>query len=221
MSLLLVALLGGLLALDNVSAGQTMVSRPLPVGFLVGSLLGDPLTGTQVGALLELYLLVVVPAGGGRNPEGSVATAVGVSAAVLAPGLTGLVFGVTGGLIWGWLAGFTQSLMRRSNDLKVPVPGETLISERGIASAQLRGIQIDFVRSFTLVLVGGILARFLVPPLVGAWWLADGWTAGLLVGGGMVSAGILLRALAQKRRNDWALVLISALIGWWMAGGPG
>ncbi len=221
MSLLLIALLGGLLALDNVSVGQTMVSRPLPVGFLVGLLLGDPLTGTQVGALLELYLLVVVPAGGGRNPEGSVATAVGVSAAVLAPGLTGLVFGVTGGLIWGWLAGFTQSVMRRSNDLRVPVPGETPITEAAIAEAQVRGIVVDFLRSFTLVLVGVLLARLLVPLLVDAWWLEDGWTAGLLVGGGMVSAGVMVRALAQKRRNDWALVLASALIGWWIAGGAG
>ena len=221
MSLFLVAFLGALLALDSVSVGQTMLSRPLPTGFLIGTLLGDPFVGAQVGALLELYLLVVVPAGGGRYPEGSVATAVGVSAAVLAPGLTGLVFGVTGGLVWGWVAGFSQSVMRRGTDQWVPIPTDTPVTERSIARAQVRGILVDFVRAFVMVSVGVLLARILVPLLVGAWVLPVGWTVGLLVGGGLVSVGVLLRALTQDRRGDWALVVISALIGWWAAGGAG
>ena len=59
MELALVALLGGVLALDGTSVGQFMLSRPVVAGALTGWMLGDPALGLLIGTLLELYLLLI------------------------------------------------------------------------------------------------------------------------------------------------------------------
>ena len=76
------ALLGGLLALDATSVGQFMISRPLVAGTLAGWWLGDPAVGLEVGAILELFHLAGVPAGGSRVPESGPATVVAAAARV-------------------------------------------------------------------------------------------------------------------------------------------
>ncbi|SVB44140.1 uncharacterized protein METZ01_LOCUS196994, partial [marine metagenome] len=38
-----------------------MVSRPLVVGVLAGLVVGQPVLGATIGAILELYLLVSFP----------------------------------------------------------------------------------------------------------------------------------------------------------------
>ena len=72
------ALLGGVLGLDATAVGQFMVSRPLVAGWIAGWMAGEPAMGITVGAILELFLLVSVPSGGARYPEGSTAAVVGV-----------------------------------------------------------------------------------------------------------------------------------------------
>ena len=101
MELALIALLGGGLALDATSVGQFMLSRPLVAGALTGWMLGDPALGLLIGALLELYLLVSVPSGGARFPEGTTATVVAVATASAssAPGVIPIAIAV--GLLWG------------------------------------------------------------------------------------------------------------------------
>jgi len=51
------------LSLDNAMLGQFMLSQPLVVGGIFGSLLGDPLTGLFVGALIQLIWAGVIPVG--------------------------------------------------------------------------------------------------------------------------------------------------------------
>ena len=81
MELALIALVGGVLALDATSVGQFMLSRPLVAGALTGWMLGDPALGLLIGTVLELYLLVSFPSGGARFPEGTTATVVAVATA--------------------------------------------------------------------------------------------------------------------------------------------
>ena len=71
--------LGGLLALDATSVGQFMISRPLVAGTLTGWWLGDPALGLEIGAILELFHLAGVPAGGSRVPDTGPASVVAVA----------------------------------------------------------------------------------------------------------------------------------------------
>ena len=69
--------------LDRTACGQFMISRPIVAAPLTGWLLGDPLTGLQVGALLELMWLGRLPVGAAIPPDD---TQVAVGAVVLALG---------------------------------------------------------------------------------------------------------------------------------------
>lgn len=87
------SLLGGLLSLDATAVLQVMLSQPLAAGGLAGLVAGDVSTGLAVGAALQLVWIGVVPAGAAPFPDGAVAGAAGVGAAVLLSG-----HGVSGGL---------------------------------------------------------------------------------------------------------------------------
>lgn len=199
MQLVLVSLLGGALALDGTSVGQFMVSRPLVAGALTGWLLGDPALGLVVGTILELYLLVSFPTGGARFPEGATATVVAVAsaAAVDAPGA--LPLGVAAGLVWGQIGGFSISALRRLNGRIIPEP-DTPRPDRLVPS-HLLAMALDGLRGTTVTLTGVLLGRFTVAWMAGSWPLEAEDTRGLLLVGGAVSAGILLRALGGLRRR--------------------
>lgn len=100
MELLILALMGGLLALDGTSVGQVMVSRPLVAGTLAGWVLGVPGLGFAVGAILEIYLLVSFPVGGSRFPEGAPATVIAVATAAASSLPGALALGIATGLVW-------------------------------------------------------------------------------------------------------------------------
>lgn len=216
MELVLVALAGGVLALDATSVGQFMVSRPLVAGALAGWILGDPGTGLVVGAFLETYLLVSVPSGGSRHPEGATATVVAVAAAtaVATPGAVPL--GVAIGLVWGQIGGFTVSLQRRLNGRIVPEPDARHPGR--IALAHSCAVALDFLRGAAVTLVGAWAGRRGVEAAADAWPLGTGDTRGLLLLGGAVSAGIFLRSLGGFRRHRvlFATGMALGLVGAWL-----
>lgn len=199
MDLVVVTLVGGALALDGTSVGQFMVSRPLVAGAVTGWLLGDPALGFAVGALLELYLLVSFPSGGARFPEGATATVVAVAsaAAVDAPGA--LPLGVAVGLVWGQVGGLTVSALRRLNGWIVPEP-DAERPER-VVLAHLGAMALDALRGAVVTLVGVVAGRWAVAWMAASWPLESADTRGLLLVGGAVSAGILLRSVGGFRRH--------------------
>ena len=220
MSLVLLSLVGGLLALDGVSVAQSMVSRPFVTGAVIGALSGDLTTGMLVGGLLELYLLVAVPTGGGRFPEGSVAATVATIAAIQVGGTEGLLIALATGLLWGWVGGVSQSWMRGRNGLRAVLASDGPVTPARIRRSVLGGITLDFLRAALLCAAGASLATHLLPVVVPALQLPDSIAGALLLGGGMVSAGILLRS-SVRQPADWALVAVAAVLGWWLAGGTG
>src|SRR6187549_2171976 len=123
--LLVLSLLGGLLALDGTSVGQFMFSRPMVAGTLAGGLIGAPMEGFLVGALLEIYLLVSFPVGGSRFPEGGPAAVV-AAAATDAPG--GLALGVGMGLLWGQVGGLSVTALRMANARLAPDPARSKVT---------------------------------------------------------------------------------------------
>jgi mannose/fructose/N-acetylgalactosamine-specific phosphotransferase system component IIC len=197
--LLLLALVGGVVAVDGVAAVQSMLSRPLVVGWAVGMLVGTPVLGAQIGVLLELYLLVAIPSGGGRYPEGGTATVVAVvaaAAAVPSPGALGV--GIAGGLAWGWVAATTQSALRRWNERRADAPDHHL-DAREVARAQAAGLGLDFARGVVLTAIGVVAARWIAPVSVAGWPVDQGATFSLVALGALVSLGTLLRGVAGTR----------------------
>jgi PTS system mannose-specific IIC component len=211
MEIVLLSLLGGALALDGTAVGQFMVSRPLVAGALVGWLLGDPAAGITVGVILELYLLVSFPTGGSRFPEGATATVVAASATVVTDEPGALPLAVAVGLVWGQLAGYSISWMRQLNSHIVPEPGVRHRGPGGIATVHLVAVFLDFARGAVVTFVGVVAGRAIVSALHGPWALSPAASIGLLLVGGAVSAGILLRDLGGFRRRRTLFVAGMAL----------
>lgn len=198
---LLLAVLGGLLGLDATSVGQFMVSRPLVAGVLAGLVTGDIVAGASVGAVLELYLLVSFPSGGARFPEGATATVVAVGTASVLSGPAALPLGVTCGLLWGQLAGFSVTAQRKFNGRLIPGSAETTTGR--LARAHLAAIGADALRAAAITGLGLALARIAVGPVAEAWPLDATESRGLLLLGGAVSLGILLNDLGGIRKRGW------------------
>lgn len=209
MELLVLSLIGGLLALDGTSVGQIMVSRPLVAGAVAGWILGDPALGVFIGAVLELYLLVSFPSGGARFPEGAPATVVAVASAAAVETSGAAALGIAVGLVWGQVGGFSVSLLRRVNGAFVPEPASA--SSQKVAIAHSLALVLDFIRGVLVTLTGVVVGRQFVGGLAAWWPLPEDDTTGLLLVGGAVSAGILLRSLGGFRRRKVLFVAGMAL----------
>ena len=209
MEIFLVAVLGGVLALDTTSVGQSMVSRPLVVGVLTGLLVNQPVLGATIGAILELYLLVSFPTGGSRFPEGATATVVAVasSAGVGGPGVLPLAIGL--GLVWGQLGGASVTLLRHTNSKIVESRIDGLNGVGWVVRRHLGAIALDFLRGSLVTISGVVLGRLALQSLSGSWPLGVPSSIGLLLLGGSVSAGIFLRDLGGFRQ--WRTLFVSGM----------
>lgn len=74
--------LGAVVFLDQWPAVQTMISRPIVVGPIVGAVLGAPADGVLWGAVLETIALAVQPVGAARYPDAALAGLLGTAAAL-------------------------------------------------------------------------------------------------------------------------------------------
>ncbi len=63
LSVLLLGLFGGLLALDDTALGQTWFSQPLPAGILTGAFCGDAMSGLAIGLPVQMVLAGNLPVG--------------------------------------------------------------------------------------------------------------------------------------------------------------
>lgn len=217
MTVALLLALGALVALDGVSAGQFMISRPLVAGFLAGWILGDVAAGVMVGAVLETYLLVSVPSGGGRYPEPGPATVVAVAAAVWTAGAAGLALGVALGLVWGEVGASAQGVLRRSNSRRVPLP-ETAGAVRAadVTRAHLSSLGLDAVRGVVVTALGLAASRVAAPLLGRGWVFEADATRALVLLGALVSLGILARG--EGGRLVRAGLFAAAAGGGWLLG---
>lgn len=181
----LLCLLGGWTAIDGVSWGQFMVSRPFIAAVAAGAVAGAPVQAAQLGLVLEALHLRVLPIGAARYPEGGPAAVVGGAAATVLVGTNGLLTAAVFVLLWEWLGGETVRQLRNWN---TPAPVSGGLTPAALEQGHVMAIAWDFARGVLLVLVGlRLLLRIAVgaePLLVG-----DGTRSGLLLAAA-VAAGV-------------------------------
>jgi mannose/fructose/N-acetylgalactosamine-specific phosphotransferase system component IIC len=160
--ILSLALLGGIIALDSVSVGQTMISRPIIAGPLAGLLLGVPGSGLTVGMLLELLAMETMPFGAARYLEWSAAAVVatGIVSAAQPPTPALLLVTLVCAVAAAWLAGVSMIVLRKMNARLVSRSQADV--DLGGAGALLRlqalGVLLDFVRGAIVCAVALIAA---------------------------------------------------------------
>lgn len=203
------ALLGGVLGLDATAVGQFMVSRPLVAGWIAGWMAGEPAMGITVGAILELFLLVSVPSGGARYPEGSTAAVVGVGVASSLDGPGAVALGVTLGLVWGQVGGWSVTMQRRVNGRLLR--WRAFGGPESLGWSHALGITTDFLRGSAVTFSGMVLGRGALVLVDEHWPVSSAASTGVLYAGAAVSLGILLNDLGGLRRRRLMFVLCLTL----------
>jgi mannose/fructose/N-acetylgalactosamine-specific phosphotransferase system component IIC len=172
----LLAILGGVVFLDQWPVLQSMLSRPLVVGALVGIILGRPTEGVLWGAVFEAIYLGVLPIGVARYPDSGLATLVGSAVALAAP--VGVPppagWAVAMALVTGTVGDHAGLVLRRWNGrLAVHVgervaKGDLAAPGRAVALALLRGAGLGVIVSAAALAVGlGGLALVVSTPWSG------------------------------------------------------
>ncbi len=193
-----IAVLAGL---DRMAAMQTMFSRPIVVAPLTGFVLGNPMVGLQIGALLELLWLGRLPVGASIPPDDT-QIAVGATALCLsvtpAPTLSYQLLCLLVVLPLGKIGEFFERGARHLN-LRLSTRAEALCDqgEGGRAERQhligLFHFALASLCTFSFVYWGGsFLLGILAPWLLSGVSGAASWLYLLfpLVGAGCILASI-------------------------------
>lgn len=214
--------LGAWAALDQASAGQLMISRPLVIGTLTGVLLGDPMTGFTVGLFMELGNLGSLPVGGARLPDPGPAAVGGAAVAVLLGGGAGLALGTAWGFGLSLAGGALTTLKRQWHGRLVAGLQEGDLEPERLPGRLALALVVEGLRGASLALVG-VGVALAVPPTVASWWpMGDGPTLLLLGVLSALPAGHLLRTLPVDRGRGLLLLaggLVGAVLGGWLHGG--
>lgn len=151
---------GTAVGLDVISVAQTMISRPLVSGTVAGLILGDPVAGATVGAILELFALDVMPVGAVRYPDYGVGTVAAAATAAHAPGVIGTGLAVCVGLAIAYIGEQSIRLVRNwnTNDVRRSRTKLDAGDTRTVVTIHLRGLSRDLMRSFGLTAIGLLIA---------------------------------------------------------------
>jgi len=209
---------GTFVGLDLVVIGQVMLSRPLVAGAVAGAILGDPLAGSAVGAVLELFALDVLPVGGARYPDYGLGAVAAAAVAANAPGVLGTGIAVCAGLVIAYLGEIGTRAVRRGATQDVRRHAEALDAGeyRAVRAIQMRGLVRDAGRAFLVTGVGLALATAIVvyhvPPMTlrGAILVTV-----LVIGAAMGAAGDgVLRMVGQRRGLSWFGIGVLVGLAW-------
>lgn len=216
MNWLLLTTLGGIVGLDATSFPQAMVSRPLVAGTLAGLVFGRPAAGLLVGAILEMFSLVILPFGAARYPESGTAAAAAaaayanVTSATLEP--RGLLLALVFALAWEHVTGATVIFQRRVNERLVANLAGQPDAARAVERRLLLAMTFDFVRGSWSVLLGAIIGTVLLMAFTPLFAL-DAPLSGRLLA--LVAAAMLATALPLLGglRDRWLSLGLGTLCG--------
>lgn len=178
---MILALLGGLVAIDETAFLQIMISRPLVAGSLVGLAFGDLDSGLFFGAMAELIYLDALPAGAARFPDSGLATVVGTGLIVLAgrhgmsPSAGVWLVALLMAVLVGRVGERTITFVRRRNN------GLCEEAVRRLESGQLRAVSVYHLMGLAFFFLRGMFLTFVLAmalfPVVG--WAGEILPAGL------------------------------------------
>lgn len=230
--LLLIALIAGLLAIDDRAGWQSLLGEPIFSALIIGALLGTIQPALMCGVVLQLAWLSIGAARGTRRPNTVVGGVVGAGAVSLVLSRTGdprETVVVAAGVFMGLLAAeagtvatrFAGELReRRLGNFRLPdmPPKSYETASRNLAftmlgSALFVGL-VDFVTTLALLPVAVALTELIGARLgdgaaVGAgWWLICVSAIGVAAVVRAFSTRILVRFLA--------LGAIAVVVGAWL-----
>jgi len=206
-TLLLLLAWGTFVALDLVSVPQAMYARPLVAGTVAGLLAGDMMTGLQLGVLLELFALDVLPVGAAQYPDHGPATVAAVTAAAGAPWPERMGTAVLLALLLAVLGGWSLQRLRHLNAEALHGRAAALAagSQPGLRALQWGGLGRDALRGLLLTalgLAGALLLRSSspVPPRL------QGLLAAAAIGCALASAAAgAARSAGRGKRLHWLI----------------
>jgi len=154
------------LELDTVMIAQTLVSRPLVTGTLIGALTGKAQTGALFGAAFELLSLCDLPVGGCLTWSATVAAG---TATLLVSGGTSFALSFAGGVVAGILHSRVEAFERVRRTLtgdglalRAEAGGRTLSRALGVSIAA-HGVMTFTVAGAVVALIGFLDRR---------WWMS-------------------------------------------------
>jgi PTS system mannose-specific IIC component len=193
--------------LDRTAALQIMISRPIVAAPLTGWLLGEPLVGLQVGALLELLWLGRLPVGAAIPPDdtqvavASTLLTVTMGEALTLSGLPLLLLCTLVAMPLGKIGQLAERLARNWNG-RLLIAAETALEAGDLAAAErshlwgLAHFALASLASFAvIVLAGTLMLHALAPLLAGPVEAAAG---GLRLTFLLVGIAIILGSLNVK-----------------------
>lgn len=168
-------LVGGAVALDATSFPQAMYSRPFVAGAVGGLLVGRPMEGAMIGALLEFFSLPILPFGAAGYPEGGTA-AVGATVAYewISDGFDAelLFLAVTLGLLLSHASGYSVRLLRLRNGRALGGRLTAASLEAGtLERAHLLAMGLDFARGALVTGAGAAVIAVLLEVAARSDWV--------------------------------------------------
>jgi mannose/fructose/N-acetylgalactosamine-specific phosphotransferase system component IIC len=220
--IVLLALFGGLLAVDERVGWQSTLSQPVMSGPIVGLILGDFVTGATVGVVLELVWLSVLPMRGTRKPDAVTGSIVGAGAACLLAKHTGdprfafmAALGVFLGLVSGEFAGGLIRWLHRARERRLgrfDVPPDDRALQRKLLFYFFYSVCFVFAAEAVVVLIKLLPSVLVADWMTGSvsrqfaagaeWWVAVVPTLG---------AGALVQMYWHKQHNRY-LALCAGIV---------
>ncbi len=148
---LLIALIAGVLAIDDRAGWQSLLGEPVFSSLIIGLLLGTVASALQVGVVLQLAWLSIGAARGTRRPHTVVGGIVGAASATLVLSQEGdsrETVVVAAGVLAGLIAAEIGAVASRAAGA---------LRERWLGSFTLPGVHADASRKLTFTVLGAAL----------------------------------------------------------------
>jgi mannose/fructose/N-acetylgalactosamine-specific phosphotransferase system component IIC len=168
---------------------------------------GKPIEGAIVGAVLEVFALVILPIGAARYPEAGAGTVAATTAYVLvaewafSPGV--LLLAVAFGLMWEWVGSASVVALRRVNERLVS-PVSHPLDAVSLTRRHLLALALDFIRGSLVCTTGALLGWLAVRTLAPYWGLGAGEAFGVLGLAAAAAVGALLPLFGGFNQQKFA-----------------